>query len=238
MTQTIITRGSRAVSIPAGGVQLAGDLAWPDHPGGIVLFAHGSGSGRLSPRNQFVAGRLRNAGLATLLFDLLTEREAADRHNVFDIPLLARRLVAATTWAREQSELAGLAVGYFGASTGAAAAITAAALSPVPVAAIVSRGGRPDLAGNALARVTAPTLLLVGSRDPVVLDLNRAALTRLRGPRELVIVPGAGHLFEERGTLEAVADAAAGWFVRYLEMAQTWRGARGRNDQSAAAGAW
>jgi pimeloyl-ACP methyl ester carboxylesterase len=233
-----MTHGARAVTIPADGLQLPGELAWPQHPCGIVLFAHGSGSGRLSPRNRFVAERLRNAGLATLLFDLLTEREVGDRHNVFDIPLLARRLAAATTWAAHQADLAGLPVGYFGASTGAAAALTAATLSPVAVAAIVSRGGRPDLAANALDRVTAPTLLLVGSRDPVVLDLNRAALARLRGPRELVIVPGAGHLFEERGALEVVADAAAGWFVRHLELERVWRGAHSRDDGSGAAGPW
>jgi len=232
MREETMTRGARAVTITADGVQLSGDLAWPQHPGGLVLFAHGSGSGRLSPRNQFVAGQLRAAGLATLLFDLLTEREAADRSNVFDIPLLASRLVRATTWAAGQAGFSGLPVGYFGASTGAAAALTAAARSSIPIGAVVSRGGRPDLAADALRRVTAPTLLLVGSRDPVVLDLNRAALALLGGPKQLVVLPRAGHLFEEPGTLEVVAERAAEWFVRYLEMARTWRGAA---DHSAAA---
>jgi pimeloyl-ACP methyl ester carboxylesterase len=225
MTGETMTRGARAVTIRANGVPLSGDLVWPQHPGALVLFAHGSGSGRLSPRNQFVAEQLRNAGLATLLFDLLTEREAGDRANVFDIPLLANRLVQATAWAAEQPGFAGLPVGYFGASTGAAAALTAAARSSTPIGAVVSRGGRPDLAADALRRVTAPTLLLVGSRDPVVLDLNRAALALLPGPSQLVIVPRAGHLFEEPGTLEVVAERAAEWFVHYLELERRWRGA-------------
>jgi putative phosphoribosyl transferase len=224
MSSPLVSRGVRAVTIPADGAPLAGDLAWPEHPGGIVLFAHGSGSGRSSPRNRVVAERMRQAGLATLLFDLLTEAEAADRQNVFDIALLARRLVVATSWTLSQPGLTALPVGYFGASTGAAAALRAAVLSPTPVAAIVSRGGRPDLAADALPRVTAATLLLVGSRDPVVLDLNRRAYARLRCERQLAVIPDAGHLFEEPGTLEAVADWAAGWFVRYLEMERMWRG--------------
>lgn len=234
MTPASLNRGVLPVTIPADSVQLAGELAWPQHPGGIVLFAHGSGSGRLSPRNQFVAERVREAGLATLLFDLLTEWEAADRRNVFDIELLARRLVAATVWVAARPDLAGLPIGYFGASTGAAAALQAAVLSPTRIAAIVSRGGRPDLAGDALPKVTAPTLLLVGSRDPVVLDLNRAALARLRCPKQLTVVPGASHLFEEPGTLEAAAERAAEWFVRYLEMERTWQGAAPGSDHSGA----
>jgi putative phosphoribosyl transferase len=234
MTEETMTRGGRAVTIAADGVRLSGDLAWPQHPGGLVLFAHGSGSGRLSPRNQFVAEQLRAAGLATLLFDLLTEREAADRSNVFDISLLASRLVRATAWAGEQPGFGRLPTGYFGASTGAAAALTAAAGSPISISAIVSRGGRPDLAADALRRVTTPTLLLVGSRDPVVLDLNRAALALLPGPKQLVVVPRAGHLFEEPGTLEAVAERAAEWFVRYLEMDRRWRTAEERSGAAPA----
>jgi putative phosphoribosyl transferase len=222
MTEETMTHGARAVTITADGVRLSGDLAWPQHPGGLVLFAHGSGSGRLSPRNQFVAEQLRNAGLATLLFDLLTEREAADRANVFDIPLLASRLVGATTWVANQPGFVALPLGYFGASTGAAAALTASTRSRIPIGAVVSRGGRPDLAADALRRVTAPTLFLVGSRDPVVLDLNRAALALLPGPKQLVIVPRAGHLFEEPGTLEVLAERAAEWFVRYLELERRW----------------
>jgi putative phosphoribosyl transferase len=234
MMEETMTRGARAVTIAADGVRLSGDLAWPQHPGGLVLFAHGSGSGRLSPRNQFVAEQLRAAGLATLLFDLLTEREAADRSNVFDIPLLASRLVRATAWAAEQPGFGGLPTGYFGASTGAAAALTAEGGSPVPIGAIVSRGGRPDLAADALRRVAAPTLLLVGSRDPVVLDLNRAALALLAGPKQLVVVPRAGHLFEEPGTLEVVAERAAEWFVRYLEMERRWCAAEERSGAAPA----
>jgi putative phosphoribosyl transferase len=222
------------VAIPAGSVRLPGEFAWPNHPGGVVLFAHGSGSGRLSPRNRFVAEQLRAAGIGTLLLDLLTEREAGDRANVFDIRLLAGRLGAATEWLAAQPDTAGLPVGYFGASTGAAAALEAAAWSSTPIAAIVSRGGRPDLAPDALPRVTAPTLLLVGGRDDVVLDLNRAALARLRCSKELVVVPGAGHLFEEPGTLEAVSEWAAAWFVRYLEMERTWHAASPRPGQSPA----
>jgi putative phosphoribosyl transferase len=234
MSATFLAAGARAATIPLDAAQLRGELAWPEHPGGIVLFAHGSGSGRLSPRNRFVAQQVREAGLATLLFDLLTDAEAADRRNVFDIQLLARRLVGATEWAAAQPELAGLSVGYFGASTGAAAALVAAAAAPVPIGAVVSRGGRPDLAGNALLKVSAPTLLLVGSRDPVVPDLNRAALSLLREPKRLVVIPGAGHLFEEPGALEAVAEGAAGWFVHYLELEPTWRRAHAAAGQSTA----
>jgi dienelactone hydrolase len=200
---------------------LPGTLAWPAHPSGVVLFAYGSGSSRLSPRNQYVARHLQGAGLATLLFDLLADREASDRANVFDISLLARRLLAGARWVRDQPEAAKLPVGLFGASTGAAAALITAAMAPESVAAVVSRGGRPDLAGDALPRVQAPTLLLVGGHDESVLALNRQALTRLAGPKRLVVIPGATHLFEEPGTLESVAEWAAEWFVQYLAMERT-----------------
>jgi putative phosphoribosyl transferase len=218
MTSTITAGNEWPVLIPAGAVRLPGTLASPTRPRGAVIFAHGSGSGRLSPRNVLVANQLRTAGLATLLFDLLTEGEAADRVNVFNIELLADRLLAAKEWLRVQQGLTGVQMGYFGASTGAAAALKAAATSPAGIAAVVSRGGRPDLAGEDLARVRAPTLLLVGSRDPVVLELNRAALARLTCPKRLTVIPGATHLFEEPGTLEQVADLAARWFVLHFAM--------------------
>ncbi len=182
---------------------------------GLVLFAHGSGSSRLSPRNTFVAEALQHAGVTTLLFDLLTEQEAANRANVFDIPLLADRLSRAATWVGSTPAARGLPLGFFGASTGAAAALVAAA-GRQDVRAIVSRGGRPDLAGDALERVTAPTLLIVGGHDPEVLDLNRSAHRRLRCERKLEVVPGATHLFEEPGTLEAVVALARTWFVQHL----------------------
>lgn len=197
-------------------VGLEGMLGLPEASAGIVLFAHGSGSGRFSPRNNFVARALREAGFATLLFDLLTEDEAQDRANVFDIRLLADRLAIATDWVKHDRETAALPVGYFGASTGAAAALVAAASATRPIAAVVSRGGRPDLAGAALARVTAPTLLIVGGDDPVVLELNRAALAELYCEKHLAVVPGATHLFEEPGTLEAVVDLATDWFASHL----------------------
>jgi dienelactone hydrolase len=186
-----------------------------------VLFAHGSGSSRHSPRNRYVAGVLRAAGLATLLMDLLTpEEEAEDRHTArlrFDIGLLAERLVGATDWLAQQPQTAGWPVGYFGASTGAGAALVAAAQRPDVVGAVVSRGGRPDLAGGALARVEAPTLLIVGGRDEPVIGLNRQALGRLgAAEKKLVIVSGATHLFEEPGALEEVARLASGWFTRHL----------------------
>lgn len=211
-----LTAGERRAVITAGAVRLPGILAWPRQPSGMVLFVHGSGSGRLSPRNASVAQQLRAAGLGTLLFDLLTEAEAADRRNVFDIDLLSSRLLAATVWLSGQAEAAGLPIGYFGASTGAAAALKAAAASPLEIAAVVSRGGRPDLAGGALARVRAPTLLLVGSLDQEVLALNQSAMARLNCFVRLVVVPGASHLFEEPGTLEEVARLAAAWFVHHL----------------------
>ncbi len=208
------------VRIQAGSATLEGDLIIPEGAVGVVLFAHGSGSGRHSPRNRFVARELQAAGLATFLIDLLTpEEEAVDlqtAHLRFDIPLLAERLVAATRWLAADPSTRGLKVGYFGASTGAGAALVAAAAEPERVGAVVSRGGRPDLAGDALPRVRAPTLLIVGGRDLVVLDLNRAAMARMRTEVRLEIVPGATHLFEEPGALEAVAHLARDWFLRYL----------------------
>ena len=183
---------------------------------GMVIFAHGSGSGRLSPRNQHVALVLRQAGLATLLLDLLEPEEERDRRNVFDIDLLASRLVTATQWVRRTADLAGLPIGYFGASTGAGAALVAAARLGSDVGAVVSRGGRPDLAGNALILVRAPTLLIVGSADGPVIAMNQSALDELRCTKQLVIIPGAGHLFEEPGTLEEVAHHAQQWFGRFL----------------------
>lgn len=210
----------RSVRIAVARATLAGDLVRPDRASGIVLFAHGSGSSRLSPRNRFVAGVLQEAGFATLLLDLLTtvedQADAAGARHRFDINILSRRLVAATDWLATEADTAGLGIGYFGASTGAAAALVAAAQRPTSLQAIVSRGGRPDLAGDALPRVEAPTLLIVGANDDLVLDLNRAALRRLRAEARLEIVPGATHLFEEPGTLEMVADLARGWFERYL----------------------
>lgn len=206
------------VWIPVSGLELAlpGDLAFSGAETGLVIFAHGSGSSRMSPRNRAVAAALAQAGLATLLFDLLTEPEAADRANVFDIPLLAARVTAAVDWARAEPRLAGLRIGLFGASTGAAAALVAAADRRDDICAVVSRGGRPDLAGVALDRVAAPTLLIVGGADEVVIDLNRAAHARLRCEKRLEIVPGATHLFEEPGTLEAVMALAADWFTAHL----------------------
>jgi len=212
----LLTADQRAAEITAGQVHLPGILAWPRQPSGIVLFVHGSGSGRLSPRNAVVAQQLRAAGLGTLLFDLLTEVEAADRRNVFDIDHLSERLLAATMWLTRQPETDGLPFGYFGASTGAAAALKAAAASPIDIAAVVSRGGRPDLAGEALRLVRAPTLLLVGSRDPEVLGLNQMALAQLTCFARLVVIPGASHLFEEPGTLEEAGRLAAAWLVQHF----------------------
>jgi pimeloyl-ACP methyl ester carboxylesterase len=197
---------------------LKGTLAPPQGDHGLVLFAHGSGSSRLSPRNLFVAERLRRDGLGSLLFDLLLEEEAADRRAVFDIPLLAERLALATRWVGSETELNGRPIGYFGASTGAAAALVAGAAMQDAVAAIVSRGGRPDLAGAALARVRAPTLLIVGGEDRDVIELNRRAFTRLACEKEMMIVPGAGHLFEEPGTLEEVVSLARDWFKPRLRL--------------------
>ncbi|MDR3536370.1 MAG: dienelactone hydrolase family protein [Acetobacteraceae bacterium] len=198
---------------PHGGEGLFGLPAAPAR--GIVLFAHGSGSSRFSPRNAFVANALQRAGVATLLFDLLTENEAGNRTNVFDIALLAERLGQAANWLSSVSIGQGLPLGFFGASTGAAAALVAAATRD-DVRAIVSRGGRPDLARSALDKVAAPTLLIVGGNDPEVLALNQAAYDRLRCERRLEVVPGATHLFEEPGTLEAVVALATSWFLRHL----------------------
>jgi putative phosphoribosyl transferase len=206
-----------AVQVPAGDLRLPGDLVLPGAPFGVILFAHGSGSGRLSPRNRYVAERLNRVGLATLLLDLLTPAEESDRANVFDVPLLADRLAHATSWIRGRPETASLALGYFGASTGAAAALWAAAEPDASVAAVVSRGGRPDLAAERLRAVRAPTLLIVGGDDRVVLRLNEEALELLPGERRLTVVPGATHLFEEPGALEQVAELAAAWFLAHLD---------------------
>jgi len=198
-----------------------GMLALPSGAKGIVLFAHGSGSGRLSPRNNYVAGVLREHGVATLLFDLLTEAEDRIYENRFDIDLLTRRLLLATQWAGQQAATRELAIGYFGASTGAAAALKAAANLEPKIRAVVSRGGRPDLALDELPHVQAPTLLIVGGNDTAVIDLNRTAYRELRAEKELKIIPGATHLFEEPGTLEQVATAAARWFERHLAGTRT-----------------
>lgn len=209
-----------AVRIPVEGDAVDGDLAVPEGAPAIVVFAHGSGSGRHSPRNRLVAEQLRARGLGTLLMDLLTVREEQVDLRTgrlrFDIDLLAERLVDATDWLAAQSGTADAPVGYFGASTGAAAALVAAAHRPGRVGAVVSRGGRPDLAGDALALVQAPTLLIVGGRDATVIDLNRAAYDRLRVDRRLDIVAGATHLFEEPGALEEVARLAGDWFSGHL----------------------
>jgi putative phosphoribosyl transferase len=201
--------------VQIGPQRLAGVLGVPRDAGGLVIFAHGSGSGRLSPRNNQVAPALREAGFATLLMDLLTPEEERDRGNVFDIPLLASRLAEAADWTRGRPELVKLPIGYFGASTGAAAALVAAA-ERQNVAAVVARGGRPDLAGDALKAVRAPTVLIVGGADLPVIQLNRSALAKLRCEKDLVIVPGATHLFEERGALEQVTQHATRWFRQFL----------------------
>ena len=208
------------VLIASDGVRLEGDLAIPKDALGVVLFAHGSGSSRLSPRNQLVADRLRKARIGTLLFDLLTEEEAADRDNVFDIDFLAHRLSDATRWLRGRRESKDYPLGYFGASTGAAAALVAAAQDHA-IRAVVSRGGRPDLAMRQLGDVRAPTLLIVGGNDYGVIELNEKAYRALRCVKSLKIVPGATHLFEEPGTLEEVSDLAAEWFNRHLKTQQT-----------------
>lgn len=200
-----------------GAHRLPSDLQFPAGPlRGLVVFAHGSGSSRLSPRNRFVADALNQRGLATLLFDLLTDAEAADRRNVFDIALLAQRLGEALAWQAAFEELAHLPTGLFGASTGAAAALVAAAEAPDRVAAVVSRGGRPDLARGALARVRAPTLLIVGGADTEVLELNRRAAAQMTCEGALRVIPDATHLFEERGALAAVAREAGEWFVQHM----------------------
>ncbi|HUX89858.1 MAG TPA: dienelactone hydrolase family protein [Gallionellaceae bacterium] len=203
--------------IQVGQVHIEGMLELPGNVKSIVLFAHGSGSSRHSKRNNYVARVLQNSGIGTLLMDLLTPEEDADYPNRFDIPLLTHRLLAATSWIKNESQTMHLPIGYFGASTGAAAALQAAALSNGEIAAVVSRGGRPDMAGiNVLEKVKSPTLLLVGGWDDEVITLNRDAYEHLRCTKELVIVPGATHLFSEPGTLEEVARQAAAWFVKYL----------------------
>lgn len=207
---------------------LPGDLRMPREPAGLVIFAHGSGSSRKSPRNSYVAEGLGEAGLATLLFDLLTPEEAADRANVFDIPLLADRLVSAIRWAREDKRTMALPIGLFGASTGAAAALVAAAAAGNHrVFAIVSRGGRPDMASCAFNWVKAPTLLIVGGADTEVLRLNRDAYDRLGCEKEFMVVPGATHLFEEPGALDEVIRAARNWFMQHLRAVDTTTGSVG-----------
>jgi len=220
-----VARSTIPVRVPVGDTWLHGDLARPAHASGVVLFAHGSGSSRHSPRNRFVASVLEQHRLATLLIDLLTpEEEAVDLRTAelrFDIEMLAGRLVAIVDWLRRRGDTGDLPVGLFGASTGGGAALMAAAARPHEIAAVVSRGGRPDLAGAALGRVAAPTLLIVGGLDAPVIQMNREAAARMRGEVVLEIVPGATHLFEEPGTLDRVAELAAGWFVRYLPAAYT-----------------
>jgi dienelactone hydrolase len=222
------TGEERLVRIEAGSVLLEGNLSLPEGARGIVLFAHGSGSSRLSPRNRHVAKLLNQARLATLLVDLLSpEEEAVDLRTAqlrFNIGLLAERLVGITDWLVKEPDAQPLRIGYFGASTGAAAALVAAAERPKMVRAVVSRGGRPDLAGPALAHVEAPTLLIVGGNDLLVIELNRAALVQLRSEKRLVIVPGATHLFEEPGALDEVARLAREWFERYLAWEEHDRG--------------
>lgn len=217
------------VHLRAGSVTVAGHLTIPQHPVGIVVFAHGSGSSRHSPRNRHVADVLNEAGLATLLFDLLTPDEERDRANVFDINLLARRLIEVTDWLATQPDTASLPVCYFGASTGAGAALAAAADPRGKIAAVVSRGGRPDLAAEKLQHVQAPTLLLVGGRDDVVLELNRYAQNQMRTECKLAVISGATHLFEEPGTLEQVAQQARDWFIGHLTPATRSATRRGKS---------
>jgi putative phosphoribosyl transferase len=224
MAVTIPSEDGRPVRVGTGAAMLEGELRLPQGARGVVLFAHGSGSSRHSPRNRYVAALLNEAKLATLLLDLLTPaEEAIDARTAqlrFDIGLLAERLIGATDWLTEQPATRALRIGYFGASTGAAAELVAAAERPGIVGAVVSRGGRPDLAGPALAHVRAPTLLIVGGDDPQVIELNRQALAALPCVKQLVIIPGATHLFEEPGALEQVARLARQWFERYLVQAR------------------
>lgn len=214
MTRHIL--GEQPVVIPVDHVKLHGNLVVPECATGLVIFAHGSGSSRFSPRNTFVARQLQEGRIATLLADLLQEDEALDRRHVFDLALLARRLSAITVWVRADARTRELAIGYFGASTGAGAALRAAAMEPEQIAAVVSRGGRPDLAAPFLPKVLAPTLLIVGGLDDAVIEMNDEALALLTCPKQLIIVPGASHLFEEPGTLEEVARLARQWFQKYL----------------------
>lgn len=204
------------ISIPAGGVKLDGELIIPEGAQGIVIFSHGSGSSRHSPRNRFVAGRLHQERMATLLFDLLTEEEDEFRQNRFDIELLTTRLQKVTHWISQQNETHRLPMGYFGASTGAASALKAAARWGDKIKAVVSRGGRPDLAIDEMANLSAATLLIVGGEDDKVIELNEEAYGYIRSPKSLEIIPGAGHLFEEPGTLEQAADLAANWYREKL----------------------
>ena len=208
------------VRITSGPLSLEGVLGLPTKAIGIVVFAHGSGSGRFSPRNNFVARYLQHGRIATLLIDLLTPDEAEDRRTVFDIDLLADRVLLAKAWLEQDARTKGLGIGYFGASTGAGAALQAAARDPSSIQAVVSRGGRPDLAEAYLPSVTAPTLLIIGGDDEPVIEMNRAAYRLLSCPKRLVIVPGASHLFEEPGTMEQVAEHALAWFQQHMHAAQ------------------
>jgi putative phosphoribosyl transferase len=205
--------------VTIGPMQLEGILTVPEPVSGLVIFAHGSGSSRLSPRNTYVAEQLQQRFIATLLFDLLTEEEASDRRNVFHVPLLADRLEEAVSWTFCDPDTAGLPIGLFGASTGSAAALVAAAANP-EIAAVVSRGGRPDLAGNVLSEIRAPTLLIVGGADMAVLELNQEAFAKLNCVKALHVVPEATHLFEEPGALDEVVKAAGDWFAFHLQQAQ------------------
>jgi len=213
------TLTEQLITIPAGGVTLEGDLVIPPKARAVVVFAHGSGSSRHSPRNRYVAGVLQEAGIGTLLFDLLTRDEDTLYENRFDIDLLTERLKAATLWLGKQPQAEGFALGYFGASTGTASALRAAADLGPAISAVVSRGGRPDLAEQALPRIHAPVLLIVGGNDSVVIDLNRRAYAMIGSEKHLAIIPGATHLFEERGALEEAARLAAEWFKRHLQPA-------------------
>ena len=205
------------VKLKVGGIELIGSLSIPENPIGLVIFAHGSGSSRMSPRNVFVAEELNKAGIATLLFDLLTEEEDQDRQNRFDIELLTDRLVGVTKWCHENPKTEGMKIGYFGASTGAAAALSAAAYWGTRITAVVSRGGRPDLTGEELDLVEAATLLIVGGEDKEVIDLNRQAYSHMGCEKKVEIVPGATHVFEEEGALEKVAELAVNWFKVHFE---------------------
>ena len=220
MASSTDMQAPQEVTIRSGRVSLDGHLGIPVSPLGMVVFAHGSGSGRFSPRNNFVARFLQQGRVATLLIDLLTPDEAEDRRKVFDIDLLADRLLLAKAWLEQDDRTKGLGIGYFGASTGAGAALQAAARDPSSIQAIVSRGGRPDLAEAYLPSVTAPTMLIVGGDDEPVIEMNRAAYRLLSCPKRLVIVPGATHLFEEPGTLEQVAEHALAWFQQHAHSAK------------------
>jgi putative phosphoribosyl transferase len=220
MASSTEMHGPQEVTIRSGHVKLDGRLVVPSSPLGVVVFAHGSGSGRFSPRNNLVARYLQQGRVATLLIDLLTPDEAEDRRKVFDIDLLADRVLSAKAWLEQDARTARLGIGYFGASTGAGAALQAAARDPSSIRAIVSRGGRPDLAEPYLLSVTAPTLLIIGGDDAPVIEMNQAAYRLLSCPKRLVIVPGATHLFEEPGTLEEVAEHALNWFQQHFHPTQ------------------